>query len=89
MARYGGEEFAILVPGMDIGHALPFAEKLRARVEALRIPHERSTAADVVTVSVGVATCVPTAGAPSGALFAEADLALYAAKRGGRNRVAG
>ena len=82
-ARLGGEEFAILLPD-DLPGACRVAETLRGTVEALAIP---TPAGDLgVTASFGCAGAAP--GLRSFAsLLAEADKALYAAKRGGRNRV--
>ena len=87
-ARYGGEEFVVLLPGLSTEEAAAFAETLRARVESLGIPHEHSSAAPVVTVSLGLSTLVPTKETAPAALLEQADRALYAAKRAGRNRVA-
>ncbi len=88
LARYGGEEFVLLLPGMAPVMAGNVARDVRAAVETASIPHRASPVAGHVTVSVGVASCVP--GDPSGAaeLVAAADRALYTAKKGGRNRVA-
>ena len=88
VARYGGEEFALLLPGLDAEHAAALAETARARVEALARPHPTSPVAPVVTISAGVASRVPRKNTAPRALLAAADRALYAAKRGGRNRVA-
>ncbi|TYP75589.1 PAS domain-containing protein [Paenibacillus methanolicus] len=84
VARYGGEEFACVLPGASERQALELAEAIRARVEASRIPHAKSTVSRYVTVSMGVA-----AGAADSweELVAAADLALYEAKRT-RNSVA-
>jgi len=87
VARYGGEEFVIVLPATDCAGALRVAEEARARVSALGIPHERSDAAPVVTVSVGVACCDPATPLAPEDLLRRADAALYAAKRAGRNRV--
>jgi diguanylate cyclase (GGDEF)-like protein len=87
LARYGGEEFAALLPATDLPHALGVAETLRARVQALAVPHDSSGVAPVVTVSAGVATADPRGSDDVQALVAQADRALYLAKRGGRNRV--
>jgi len=88
VARYGGEELALLLPGLEAEHAAAFAELLRARVEELGIAHATSPVAPVVTISAGVASRIPRKSATSHALVQAADRALYAAKRGGRNRVA-
>jgi diguanylate cyclase (GGDEF)-like protein len=80
VARYGGEEFAVLLPGTDAEGACAAAERLRQAVERARFP-KRS-----LTISVGVATAEAGAADPE-ALVKAADLALYAAKEAGRNRV--
>jgi diguanylate cyclase (GGDEF)-like protein len=78
--RVGGEEFAVLLPGADEAAALAVAERIRAGVGAAQ-------AAEPITVSLGVAA---TRGEhDAGALFAQADERLYAAKQAGRNRVVG
>jgi diguanylate cyclase (GGDEF)-like protein len=78
--RYGGEEFAVIAPGTDLRAAAALGETLRAAVAATVLP-------DVaVTISVGVAVWTPGQDTPQHALD-EADRRLYAAKRGGRNRV--
>lgn len=87
VARYGGEEFVALLPELDAENAAVVAERLRACVEALNLPHASSSAAPVVTISVGVAAMVPDGEGLAGTLVDEADRALYAAKRAGRNRV--
>jgi diguanylate cyclase (GGDEF)-like protein len=87
MARYGGEEFALLLPGLGPEAARDRAEALRASVEKLEISHQRSVTGPWLTVSVGTATMNPEPGPSPARLVAEADLALYAAKAAGRNRV--
>lgn len=83
--RYGGEEFTIVMPGCTLENAMLTAERIRQKVEALpyvsRAGRERH-----VTVSLGCAVYPITAQDPA-ALMKAADLALYEAKRGGRNRV--
>lgn len=87
-ARYGGEEFACILSKTDADGALQVAEAVRAAVEALGIVHGFSCVGPQVTVSVGCASLVPTIGTGPEALIAAADRGLYAAKHGGRNRVA-
>lgn len=84
VARYGGEEFALILPGAD--DAEQIAEQCRATIEWLRIPHEYSDIADVITISLGVATVRPGPGTSIKALSEQADSALYEAKEAGRNR---
>jgi diguanylate cyclase (GGDEF)-like protein len=86
-ARYGGEEFIIIVPGLARDAALEYAEMLRSAVEARAIPHPSSPVSSVITMSIGVAACVPSEESSAAALIAEADAALYRAKNEGRNRV--
>lgn len=86
LARYGGEEFA-LVAATDGAGAASLAAKLREVVESLAIEHEGADSGRV-TISVGVASMVPTGGCDPSELVARADQALYEAKRRGRNRVA-
>ena len=56
VARYGGEEFTVILPACGQAVALKLAEKLRASVAALAIPHAASDVSDRVTVSIGVAS---------------------------------
>jgi diguanylate cyclase (GGDEF)-like protein len=83
--RYGGEEFLALLPEQSIESAALAAERLRAAVEALALPHP---AGGVVTVSAGVAA-LSEPGCRPDQLFELADKALYRAKERGRNRVEG
>ncbi|KQP35339.1 GGDEF domain-containing protein [Pseudorhodoferax sp. Leaf274] len=88
LARYGGEEFAAVLPASDKLGAQRVAEKIRAAVEALAIPHLASSAAPRVTVSLGVACHDPRDGHHAADELLElADRALYVAKRNGRNQV--
>lgn len=88
LARYGGEEFVVGLPCTDQEGALQIAESMRAKVEALAIPHMASKEYGHVTISLGVATMLPTHNVELDELQAAADKALYQAKREGRNRVA-
>ena len=87
-ARYGGEEFVVLLPGTDQSSALALAERIRRGVESLAIPHPASPTGPAVTISLGVAACLPSEGIAMGSLVSDADAALYRAKHAGRNRVA-
>ncbi|MCW3019986.1 MAG: hypothetical protein JWN10_2294, partial [Solirubrobacterales bacterium] len=80
--RLGGEEFLILVPGSDLEHAADLAERLRAGVAANLISGGLS-----VTVSLGVAASTRDERFDYATVFAQADAALYRAKRSGRDRV--
>ncbi|MEN9264285.1 MAG: diguanylate cyclase, partial [Gloeomargarita sp. GMQP_bins_44] len=87
VARYGGEEFAVILPRTILSGAVMVAERIRAAVEQLRIPHPCSTVHDWVTLSLGVTTMVPTTLNSPAELVAAADHALYQAKQQGRNCV--
>ncbi|MCT7976250.1 diguanylate cyclase domain-containing protein [Laspinema olomoucense] len=87
IARYGGEEFAAVLPNTDLKNALELAERIRTQVAALQIPHTKSPVSPYITMSVGVATLIPTPETTPAQLIANADEALYVAKAGGRNRV--
>lgn len=84
-ARYGGEEFSILLPDTGLDGGLAVARRICAAVVALQEPH-RASDFGIVTISAGVCACLPGPGTTAAALFAEADLALYAAKTSGRNQ---
>lgn len=85
VARIGGEEFALLLPGVDHDAALAVAERLRAEVAQ---PPAAEQQAIPYTVSIGVAAMDDSV-AGIDALIKQADQALYAAKRRGRNQVVG
>lgn len=85
VARYGGEEFVVVLGGTRLRDALVFAERMRARVERLGIPHSGSRIG-VVTISVGVA-CTSAGATSSEHLIKLADQALYEAKGAARNCV--
>jgi diguanylate cyclase (GGDEF) domain len=84
-ARYGGEEFAIIFPGETARTALAVLEAVREEVSS-RILKRRSTNEDLgaITISAGIAE--RKAGEAPASLIERADGALYASKRGGRNR---
>ncbi len=88
-ARYGGEEFVAILPRMDHPETLLMAEKMRAIVHSLAIPHEKSGASEYVTISLGCATGVPNRDGLPSELLESADKMLYKAKKAGRNRVMG
>jgi diguanylate cyclase (GGDEF)-like protein/PAS domain S-box-containing protein len=89
VARYGGEEFAILLPQTDAAGAEAVAERMRAEIEAMAVPHRGGAPGGVVTASIGAATARPAEGGREPAqMLSAADRALYAAKRAGRNQVA-
>ncbi|MGA9390957.1 MAG: diguanylate cyclase [Candidatus Sulfotelmatobacter sp.] len=86
VCRFGGEEFVVILPTADLEGSQTRAERLRTKMKELNILHQgRSLGA--ITLSVGVAA-FPEHGSSPKELMAAADTALYAAKRGGRDRVA-
>ncbi len=83
-ARIGGEEFLILLPATNAVGASFMAVTIRDAVLDLAIPH-RESPVGIVTISIGVATAMPTGDSSHTTLVAAADDALYEAKRNGRN----
>jgi len=86
VARWGGEEFAILLSNTDINGAFDVAERIRQRVENLQIPLVDGSFSRI-TISIGVNSLIPTASSSLEDFIHHADMALYTAKREGRNRV--
>jgi diguanylate cyclase (GGDEF)-like protein/PAS domain S-box-containing protein len=87
-ARYGGEEFALLLPDIDMEGALLVGQRVLVAIRQLNIKHQQSDVSDCVTISLGAACLIPTAGQAPKDLIALADKALYQAKESGRNRIA-
>jgi diguanylate cyclase (GGDEF)-like protein/hemerythrin-like metal-binding protein len=87
-ARYGGEEFAAILPETDYQGAITLAEKIRAAVAGMAIPHRDSSTESYVTVSLGVVTLDCTKIMSPLDSVAIADRQLYRAKSEGRNRFA-
>ena len=83
-ARMGGEEFLVLLPGLDRDAGAARFERLRGDIAE----HDWAQLSEgvSVTASIGVATA-PTDGIERGLMLSVADQNMYAAKRGGRNRV--
>jgi len=84
MARIGGEEFAILLPGTRPGEAMDIAERLRAAFSG--VPVATQAGPVLMTISLGGAV-LSAAGESFEGLLKRADVALYEAKHGGRDRV--
>lgn len=83
--RYGGEEFCMLLSGTKKEDALRIAERIRKKVEDLKVTLKDGTVLSV-TISIGVAAAPDSALEPE-KLIARADKALYQSKKNGRNRV--
>ena len=86
--RIGGEEFAIVLPFTDEAGALTVAERVRAAVLRLKIPHAPSAPIPTMSVSIGVAVSDGRFKTTTKQIYESADQALYKAKRLGRNRIA-
>jgi diguanylate cyclase (GGDEF)-like protein len=85
VARFGGEEFVVILPGQDKPTASSVADKLRRAVYGNHFPRTQSQPGGHLTISVGVATHPGDADDPK-TLLDKSDLALYVAKRTGRDR---
>jgi diguanylate cyclase (GGDEF)-like protein len=86
-ARYGGEEFACILSETDLVGAQKVATRIQEAVASQALPHPRSSVSALVTLSMGVATVIPSMERTAESLIHEADEALYKAKRTGRNRI--
>ncbi len=98
VSRYGGEEFAVLLPNTSRKNSAMLAERVRKKVESLKIEHKDSKFG-VVTISIGVSCCEPawdfTGKTPQedqqvtfpAMLLTASDNALYVSKEKGRNMV--
>jgi diguanylate cyclase (GGDEF)-like protein len=87
LVRYGGEEFMALLPDTSPEGAFAVSGAMQAEVAELQLVHGSSPVAPHVTVSIGVASMVPTEDELVERLIAAADSQLYLAKKGGRNRI--
>ena len=87
IARYGGEEFTIVLLNTDIRGATHVAKEVKQNVINCHIPFRNSSVKNVVTVSLGVSTLIPSDKSNSTELISFADKALYRAKEEGRNRI--
>lgn len=87
VARYGGEEFVGLLPGVNGDNSVIIGEWFRRAIEKLELEHQHSSAADIVTISIGIATCRPKEHNDPRKLLELSDQALYTSKASGRNRM--
>ncbi len=87
LARYGGEEFVIILPNTEIRHAKMLAQKCRNKIIQEKIFHAPSTIHDVLTISIGVNSIIPTPLIEPSSFIDATDKLLYQAKNKGRNRV--
>ncbi|WP_211226242.1 GGDEF domain-containing response regulator [Desulfomicrobium escambiense] len=85
VARYGGEEFAFILPSISFQNAQAFATQACLEVHGMGLEHKASSAADVITISIGGATTLPARNQHLGAFTKHVDTMLYQAKEA-RNR---
>lgn len=90
VCRFGGEEFVVVLPATDHDAAMGLAHKCRELIRTAAIEHAGAKPESLLTVSMGVAACVPGREYEDATdLLHEADHRLYAAKRAGRDRIIG
>ncbi len=89
VARHGGEEFAVILCEADTLGATAVARRIRRALHEIGIGHPSSPTSKRVTLSIGVASTVPTRTRDPHTLLETADSALYEAKQKGRDRVVG
>ena len=83
-ARYGGDEFALMLPETDLSGAILVAEKVRVDISRIALPHNGAVVR--TSASIGIVT-FPDDGRSSAELMRRADLAMYEAKRRGRDQI--
>ena len=84
-ARYGGEEFVMVLPETDADAAHKIAERCRNLIFKAQIPHEKSDVSQILTISLGVGTIIPTHKDDAKDFIHSVDRQLYSAKKRGRN----
>ncbi|MFQ6610561.1 MAG: diguanylate cyclase domain-containing protein, partial [Fidelibacterota bacterium] len=87
VGRYGGEEFGIVLPNTPLNGAVNLAKRIKEKIAKRKIPHKDSDVSGFVSLSLGVSCINPGADYDPKLLIEKADIALYEAKRNGRNRV--
>ena len=86
-ARFGGEEFAWILPETDLAAAGKIAERCRNLIFKAQIPHPDSAISQLLTISVGVGSMIPTPEDDLNDFLAEVDRLMYLAKQQGRGRM--
>lgn len=89
VARYGGEEFVVLLPHTEYEGSISVAKKIAQSVRSSNLIHEASSVAAIVTLSIGCATASKDQNMNKNDLIGRADMALYEAKKSGRDKVVG
>lgn len=85
LARYGGEEFVLVLPETDEASARTVAERCRNLIFKAQIPHAASLVSQILTLSIGVGTVIPSHTDQAMTFINEVDKRLYQAKQNGRN----
>ncbi|MGJ8679331.1 diguanylate cyclase [Paraglaciecola sp.] len=85
VARYGGEEFVCVLPNTDLTGAEEMVKNIFDSLKTHNLPHEYSSVANRITISVGVALSTPLQVLMPETILKQADTALYAAKHAGKN----
>ena len=86
VARYGGEEFVAILPNTHREGAIALVENIQKAIRLQAIPHEKSKVSAIVSLSLGIASIIPTLETSPNTLIEMADRALYQAKEQGRDR---
>lgn len=86
VARYGGEEFAVILPNTAKSGAIQVAQEIQILISQLEIKHNPDCPYRNITVSMGIATIIPTSKDSINFLISQADTALYQSKEKGRNQ---
>jgi len=86
VARYGGEEFAVVLPGTDQAGAEAIAQAIQQGIADLNLFHGASPIGQRITLSLGIASTIPSRDRAPQVLVDAADAALYQAKHQGRDR---
>lgn len=87
ITRYGCDDYAVVLPTTDVSGALTVAERIKSHLGALDISVKNMSTANKLSVSVGVASSMPSKTSSTKILIAAADEALYFAKKEGGNRI--
>ncbi|MDF2788659.1 MAG: cph2 5 [Neobacillus sp.] len=85
--RYGGEEFAIIFTKTKLDKGFAIAELIHKKIQSLKIAHLSSEITDIVTISIGIATIIPSLETQPKDLIHLADTCLYTSKTKGRNTI--
>lgn len=85
--RYGGEEFSLILPSTGLETGMIAAKQIQETLQLLKIPHISSDISNIVTLSIGIASMIPTDFEKPQTLIQSADSALYLSKTRGRNTI--